>query len=57
MNRRTRRLRTLAAARGGAPVRRPGVALQATDALRRLELSTVDARFDVRGADPRRTTS
>lgn len=53
IRRRNRRLRTvlLAAVTGGALA--VGIALDATDALRRLELWTVDSRFDVRGAQER----
>lgn len=49
MNRRTRRLRTgllLAAALVAVAA---GLALQATDALRRLEYASIDQRFDIRG--------
>ena len=50
--RRSRRLRALLVLLAGCIGLAAGAALYATDALRRLELLTVDMRFDARGAQP-----
>ena len=50
--RRSRRLRALLVLLAGCVGLAAGAALYATDALRRLELLTVDMRFDARGAQP-----
>ncbi len=51
-NRRTRRLRTMLLIAAALLCSLSGLLLMATDALRRLDLSSVDMRFDVRGARP-----
>ena len=50
--RRSRRLRALLVLLAGCVGLAAGAALYATDASRRLELLTVDMRFDARGAQP-----
>jgi adenylate cyclase len=52
MNRRTRRLRAMLLLGAALVCAGAGFALMATDALRRLDLASVDMRFDVRGARP-----
>jgi adenylate cyclase len=52
MNRRARRLRTLLLLAAMVVVVGAGFALEATDALRTAELSSVDERFHVRGTQP-----
>jgi adenylate cyclase len=52
MNRRTRRVRRLLLLGAAALCVALGLGLMATDALRRLDLASVDMRFDVRGAQP-----
>jgi adenylate cyclase len=51
-NRRTRRIRTLLLLGAAFTCAVTGVGLMAVDALRRLDLQSVDMRFDVRGAKP-----
>ncbi len=51
MNQRTRRLRALLLIGTAFSVAAVGLLLEATDALRRLDLSSVNQRFDVRGAE------
>jgi adenylate cyclase len=51
-NRRTRRLRTMLLIAAALLCSLGGLLLMATDALRRLDLSSIDMRFDVRGARP-----
>jgi adenylate cyclase len=52
MTRRTRRVRVLVVLAAGGIALALGAAAYATDVLRRVELITVDARFDVRGKRP-----
>jgi adenylate cyclase len=52
LNHRTRRLRALLLIGTALSVAAAALLLEATNALRGLELSTVDRRFDVRGAEP-----
>jgi adenylate cyclase len=52
VNRRTRRLRTLLLVTAAVVVVAAGLALEASNALRRLEYTSVDTRFDVRGKQP-----
>ena len=52
MNRRMRRVRTWMLLAAALFCVGAGLALQAADALRRLDLGTIDARFDARGARP-----
>ena len=52
MNRRTRRLRSLLLVAAAVLCAGSALALMATHALRRLDLASVDMRFDVRGARP-----
>ncbi len=52
MNHRTRRLRALLLIGTALSVGAAALLLEATNALRGLELSTVDRRFDVRGPEP-----
>jgi adenylate cyclase len=52
MNRRSRRIRRLLLLGAAALCVALGLGLMATDALRRLDLASVDMRFDVRGAQP-----
>jgi adenylate cyclase len=52
MNRRMRRVRTWMLLAVAVVCVGAGLALQATDALRRLDLGTIDARFDLRGERP-----
>jgi adenylate cyclase len=52
VNRRTRRVRTWLLLGVAVLCAGTGLVLQGTDALRRLDLSSVDARFDVRGDRP-----
>ena len=52
MNQRTRRLRALLLIGTALAVSAVGLLLEATNALRRLELSTINQRFDVRGPEP-----
>jgi adenylate cyclase len=52
VNRRTRRLRALLLAGVALLCASVGVALYATDALRRVDLGSIDARFDRRGENP-----
>src|SRR4029079_2367523 len=51
-NRRTRRLRTTLLLGAGLFCALGSLALMATHSLRRLDLNSVDMRFDVRGAKP-----
>ncbi len=51
-NRRTRRLRTVLLLGAAFFCTLGGLGLMAVDALRRLDLNSVDMRFDVRGAEP-----
>ena len=52
MNRRMRRVRTWMLLAVAVVCVGAGLALQATDALRRFDLGTIDARFDLRGERP-----
>ena len=52
MNRRTRRLRSTLLLIAAALVVAGGLAAQATDVLRRLDLTSVNTRFDIRGERP-----
>jgi adenylate cyclase len=52
MNRRTRRLRAMLVLGAAILCAGVGVTLYATDALRRVDLGSIDARFDRRGANP-----
>jgi adenylate cyclase len=52
MNRRTRRVRTFLLLGAAIICAGFGITLYATDALRRVDLGSIDARFDRRGANP-----
>jgi adenylate cyclase len=52
VNRRTRRLRALLLLGAAVLCAGTGLTLMATDALRRVDLGSIDARFDRRGANP-----
>jgi adenylate cyclase len=52
MNSRTRRVRTMLLLGAALLCAGFGIALYATDALRRVDLGSIDARFDRRGANP-----
>ena len=52
MNRRTRRVRTMLLLGAALLCAGTGVVLYATDALRRVDLGSIDARFDRRGDNP-----
>jgi adenylate cyclase len=52
LNHRTRRLRALLLIGTALSIAATALLLEATNALRRIELTTVDQRFDIRGAEP-----